>query len=41
MASLSDVLIIPGLGGSGPQHWQTRWEQLHGYRRVEQREWDN
>ena len=21
------VLTVPGLGGSGPTHWQTRWEQ--------------
>jgi len=36
----SDVLILPGLGGSGPSHWQTHWEREHGYRRVEQRDWD-
>ena len=35
------VLVLPGLGGSGPVHWQTRWETLHGYERVEQRDWDN
>lgn len=23
------VLIVPGLNGSGPQHWQTRWQALH------------
>lgn len=37
---LRDVLILPGLGGSGPAHWQTLWERQHGYGRVEQREWD-
>jgi len=21
-----DVLIVPGLGDSGPEHWQTRWQ---------------
>jgi uncharacterized protein len=21
------VLIVPGFGGSGPEHWQSRWEQ--------------
>jgi predicted alpha/beta hydrolase family esterase len=37
----ADLLIIPGLGGSGPDHWQTRWEQkLSTARRVEQRDWD-
>jgi len=33
------VLIIPGWANSGPQHWQTLWEQAHPeYRRVEQRD---
>jgi predicted alpha/beta hydrolase family esterase len=37
----ADLLIIPGLGGSGPDHWQTRWEQkLSTARRVEQRDWE-
>jgi hypothetical protein len=32
-----DFLIIPGLGGSGSDHWQSRWEQkLSTARRVEQ-----
>lgn len=35
------ILVLPGLGGSGPEHWQTRWEFLRPrYRRVEQRDWD-
>jgi predicted alpha/beta hydrolase family esterase len=33
------VLILPGWQGSGPGHWQTRWEALHGYARVEQHDW--
>ncbi len=33
------VLILPGWQGSGPAHWQSRWEALHGYRRVEQHDW--
>jgi predicted alpha/beta hydrolase family esterase len=38
----ADLLIIPGLGGSGPDHWQTRWEQkLSTARRVAQRDWGN
>lgn len=24
----STILVVPGLGGSGPQHWQTLWEPL-------------
>ena len=36
------VLIIPGLGGSGPQHWQTRWESLYPRTvRVAQCDWDH
>ncbi|WBX86079.1 RBBP9/YdeN family alpha/beta hydrolase [Sphingosinicella microcystinivorans] len=23
------VLVVPGYGNSGPQHWQTLWEQAH------------
>ena len=34
-----DVLLLPGWLNSGPGHWQTRWETLHRFRRVEQDEW--
>jgi predicted alpha/beta hydrolase family esterase len=35
------VLVVPGLSGSGPEHWQTRWERCHPrHERVEQRDWD-
>jgi serine hydrolase len=35
------VLIIPGLGGSGPDHWQSRWQARQpDTRRVEQEDWD-
>ncbi len=35
-------LIIPGLGNSGPDHWQTLWEEaLPGSVRVEQEDWAN
>lgn len=34
-------LIIPGLGNSGPEHWQSYFERsLPGAQRIEQREWD-
>jgi uncharacterized protein len=37
----ADILIIPGLGGSGPDHWQSRWQaKLPTARRVEQASWD-
>lgn len=35
------VLIIPGLGNSGPDHWQSRWEaKLSSARRIAQADWD-
>jgi predicted alpha/beta hydrolase family esterase len=37
-----DILIIPGLGNSGPNHWQSRWEsRLPTARRVHQADWDH
>lgn len=34
------TLIVPGIGDSGPGHWQTIWEAQHPHwRRVEQRDW--
>ena len=36
------VLIVPGIGNSGPGHWQTLWEREHpDWRRVQQRDWDH
>lgn len=35
------ILIVPGLGSSGPEHWQTLWGQQHTeFVRVEQRDWE-
>ena len=36
----STILTIPGLGNSGPQHWQSVWENKFNFTRVEQKEWD-
>ena len=33
------VLVLPGWQGSGPLHWQSRWEALYGDVRVEQSDW--
>jgi len=34
------ILILPGLSSSGPEHWQTLWQQSHPeYTRVEQQDW--
>ncbi len=33
--------IVPGLGNSGPAHWQTYFERQNpAFTRIEQREWD-
>jgi uncharacterized protein len=37
--SASRFLLLPGWLNSDPAHWQSRWERLHGYRRVEQDDW--
>lgn len=34
-----NILTLPGWQGSSPAHWQSRWEALHGYTRVEQHDW--
>lgn len=34
-----NILTLPGWHGSGPAHWQSRWELLHGYQRVQQHDW--
>ena len=35
------ILIVPGLNGSDPGHWQTLWEEKYGGERVNQRDWEN
>lgn len=36
------TLILPGLGNSGPDHWQSQWERRDpGFRRVLQDDWDS
>lgn len=35
------ALIVPGIGNSGPRHWQTLWERQHPrWQRVQQCDWD-
>jgi prephenate dehydrogenase len=37
----ASVLVLPGWQNSGPQHWQTLWEQQNPIiLRVQQRDWD-
>ncbi|MBB6612363.1 alpha/beta hydrolase [Pontibacter sp. Tf4] len=36
------IIHVPGLGNSGPEHWQTMWQQQDPISiRVEQADWDN
>ncbi|MFY7997464.1 MAG: RBBP9/YdeN family alpha/beta hydrolase [Candidatus Kapaibacteriota bacterium] len=38
---MNNIFILPGLGNSGEQHWQTRWEALHpSWKRILQDDWD-
>ncbi len=40
-AARPPVLIVPGLGNSGPDHWQSHWQRQHPeFKRVEQADWD-
>jgi predicted alpha/beta hydrolase family esterase len=33
--------LVPGIGNSGPDHWQSRWQTASpNYHRVMQRDWD-
>ena len=34
------VLVLPGYGDSGPDHWQTLWQGRYGYARVVQDDWE-
>lgn len=37
-----DVLILPGLYNSGPDHWQTLWHQQHPHwKRATHRDWSS
>jgi uncharacterized protein len=33
------VLLLPGWLDSDAAHWQSRWEALHGFQRVQQADW--
>lgn len=38
---MTTYLIVPGLGNSGPEHWQTYFENSgDNFHRIEQEEWD-
>ena len=41
MQRTTRFFIVPGLGSSGPEHWQTYFERQNpDFTRIEQREWD-
>ena len=38
---MTNYLIVPGLGNSGQEHWQTYFQNsAHNFYRIEQREWE-
>ena len=38
---MTNYLIVPGLGNSGPEHWQTFFENSgDNFKRITQQEWD-
>lgn len=38
---MTNVFVLPGLGNSGDQHWQTLWQSLHPeWLRIMQDDWD-
>ena len=38
---MSDMIVLPGSGGSGPMHWQTLWQEKNaGIRRFAPSSWD-
>jgi len=37
---MNNILLVPGLYDSGPQHWQTLWHQQHpDWLRIQQADW--
>jgi uncharacterized protein len=39
MSLAPTIFLLPGWLDSGPSHWQSRWEALHGDPRVQQSDW--
>jgi hypothetical protein len=38
---MNNYFIVPGLGNSGPEHWQTYFENSgNNFQRINQQEWD-
>lgn len=42
MSVVTPVLVLPGHGNSGPQHWQSRWELRYSeWQRAQLGNWDD
>ena len=39
MVAGTDVWLLPGWQGSDAQHWQSLWQQRHGFNCLEQHDW--
>ncbi len=38
----TSALILPGIGNSDPDHWQSLWERANpSFMRIQQRDWDH
>ncbi|WP_397453139.1 RBBP9/YdeN family alpha/beta hydrolase [Pseudomonas sp. NA-150] len=38
---MAELIVVPGFGGSGPAHWQSRWEKNDpSIRRFQPQSWD-
>lgn len=35
-----NVIVVPGIGDSGPDHWQSRWQAREGWTRFAPSSWD-
>ncbi|MDD4970422.1 MAG: alpha/beta hydrolase [Paludibacter sp.] len=39
---MTNYFIVPGLGGSGTDHWQTQFEKTQpNFKRIHQKDWDH
>jgi len=41
MSFKTKIFTVPGLGSSGPLHWQSVWEEEFDIKRIEQRDWEH
>lgn len=41
MSFKTKIFTVPGLGSSGPLHWQSVWEEGFDIKRIEQKDWEH